>query len=148
MKQHASDEIKTVVVQDQVSAGTSLVTSSASADSLGYDAARAVAVTSTATTGTVLTLNLYSVATNVQTGGTLEASATFTSANGTDATLKSLIVDVIKPTHRYLYATLSRATQNCVVDTILIELYRAKAVAVSQDATNIAITKAVAGGVV
>lgn len=147
MKSHATDEIKIINVSTAAVAGTSTITTSV-VDMQGYDACRFIAVTGDATSGTVLTLTLKSNTANSTSSPTptTEVSSTVTSLTATDCDEKILITDVIKPGGRYVFATLARATQNCVVNTILCELYRSKVKPVSADATVVASAKAVSGG--
>ena len=147
MKQHATDEIKTINVSLATVAGTSTVTSSV-VDMAGYDACRFICVTGDATSGTVLTLTVKSNTANSTSSPTpvTEGSSTVTSLTTTDCDEKILIVDVIKPGGRYVFATLGRATQNCVMNTLICELYRAKAVPVTADTTVVASAKIVSGG--
>ncbi len=145
---HLTDEVKTINVSVATVAGTTTVTSSV-VDMTGYDACRFLCGTGDATSGTVLTLTAKSNSINATTGSpTTEASSTVTSASATDCDEKILIVDVIKPTHQYVFATLARATQNCVMNYIICELYRSKALPVTADATVVASTKALLGGTV
>lgn len=144
---HLSDCVKTIVVEDAASAGTSELTSDV-VDMAGYDGVRAIALTGDATSGSVITLNIKSNSANSTSSPTpvTEASATYT-AGASDADVKALTVDVIRPTGRYVFATLTRTAQNCVINGIILELYRARTVPVTQDATVISHTEAVKGGI-
>jgi hypothetical protein len=147
VSQHLTKEVKTVVVSGNTAAGTTTVTSSA-VDMQGFDAVRFIAYTGDATSGTVLTLTPLYNASNSNSGGTSITAgvATVTSASATDCDNICLISDVIRPGARYAYCTLARATQNCAVNGIIAELYRAKAVPITQDATVVASATAVQGG--
>lgn len=146
MKSHMTDEVVTIVVNGHAAAGTTAITSSV-VDTLGFDAARVMAITADCTSGSVLTLDLKSNTINGTTGSPVkEATSTVTSASATDCDNKALITDVIKPGGRYVYGVFTPATQNCELACIIIELYRAKAMPVTQDATTVATAKAVSGG--
>lgn len=144
---HLNDCVKTIVVKDAVVAGTSDVTSDV-VDMSGYDAARVIVLTGDATSGSVITAILKSNSASSTSSPTpvTEASATYT-AGASDADVKALTVDVVRPTGRYVFAVVTRATQNCVINGIVIELYRARSVPITQDATVISHTEAVKGGV-
>lgn len=140
--------VKTVVVSGNTAAGTTDVTTSA-VDMSGFDAIRYLAYTGDATSGTVLTLTPYYNSANSTSGGTAitGAAATYTSASATDADNKLLVSDVIRPAGRYSYAILNRATQNCAVNGIIAELYRARSAPVTADSTVIGSGTTVQGGV-
>lgn len=144
---HLSDCVKTIYVEGAAAAAQTELTSDV-IDMSGYDAVRAIAITGDVTTTCVLTLNLKSNSANSTSSPTpvTEASATFT-AGASDADSKMLTVDVIRPTGRYVFATLTRTTADAVVNGIVIELYRARSVPVTQDTTVISHTEAVKGGV-
>lgn len=144
---HLTDLVKTINVSLATVAGTSTVTSSV-VDMTGYNACRFVCTTGDATSGTVLTLTVKSNTANSTSSPTpvTEASSTVTSASATDCDEKILIVDVIKPGGKYVFATLGRSTQNCVMNSMVCELYNAKALPVTADATVVASSKAVSGG--
>lgn len=142
---HLTDCVKTMYVEFEAVAGTSTLTTDV-VDMSGYDAVRFIALTGDATSGTVLTLTSLSNTANSASGGTSEAVATYTSTSSTDADNKLLITDVVRPAGRYVYATLARATQNCVVNGIICELYRARSLPITQDSVVLAHTEAVKAG--
>lgn len=131
------DVVITRVNNDAV-AGTSAQTQSTADDMSGFDSIMYLAAVGDVTNGCVLTLTAYSVATSAVTGGTSETSCTYTSASSTDADNTSLICDVFRPARPYCYATLTRTTQNAVVDGIWSFKYNAKKLPVTQSATVIA----------
>lgn len=124
-------------------AATTAVTSSAAHAMAGYTNALFAASTNDATSGTVLTLTVYGVATNTTSGGTSLGSATYTSTGATDADDKLLIVDISKVTYAYVYATLTRTTQNCVVGGIFLIQYNGLKHPVTQSTSVLATTFAV-----
>lgn len=144
---HLSDCVKTVYVEAAAIAGTSELTSDV-VDMAGFDAVRVIGILGDVTDTSVVTLNLKSNSANSTSSPTptTEASATYT-AGASDADNKLLTVDVVRPTGRYVFATLTRTTANAVVNGIILELYRSRTVPVSQDSTVIAHTEAVKGGV-
>lgn len=144
---HLTDRTKTILVELYAAAGTSTLTSDV-VDMAGFRSMRAIAMLDDVTDTSVLTLTVKSNSANSVSSPTpvTESSATFT-AGATSADGKTLIVDVSKPTGRYVFATLARATANAVVCGILIELYEPYALPVTADANVVAVSKAVAGGV-
>ena len=57
-----------------------------------------------------------------------------TKNNATDSN-KTLIVDLWRPTKRYVRAVVVRGTANAVVDGVILELYRSKTKGVTADTT-------------
>lgn len=144
---HLTDRTKTILVELYAAAGTSTLTSDV-VDMAGFRSARAIAMLDDVSDTSVLTLTLKSNSANSTSSPTpaTESSATFT-ASATSADGKTLIVDVSKPTGRYVFATLERATANAVVCGILIELYEPYSLPVTADANVVGVSKAVKGGV-
>lgn len=128
-------------------AGTSTLTSDYAVDTQGYDGVVIIALTGAATSGTVPLLTVLGVATNVVTGGTAitGATATYTSLSATDADNKMLIVDVYRPTARYVYCTLARATQNVVCNGIIAIKYNGREAPVTQSASHVIASTSVVG---
>lgn len=144
---HLTDQTKTILVELSATAGTSELTSDV-VDMSGFRGARAIGMLGDVTSGSVLTLNFKSNSANSTSSPTpvTETSATFT-AGASDADGKTLICDVSKPTGRYVFATLTRETQNAVVVGILIELYDPYVLPVTADSNVISTSKVVKGGV-
>ena len=125
-------------VSNGATAGTSAVTTSVvdMGTSPGFDAALFVASLGTVTSTCVLTLTVYENATNSNSGGSAVSSGSCTITDSGGATSNTLLaVDVLRPTKRYLYATLTRTTANAVVNDITCQQYRAKSVPVTQGST-------------
>lgn len=135
-------------VQVEAVAGTSTLTTTVS-DMQGFDGICYVALTGDGTSGTVLTLAVLGSTANA-TGGVATAitgaTCTYTSLSATDADNKFLIVDVVRPLRRYVYATLTRATQNCVCDGIVAIKYRASKSPTTQTVTNVIASAIAVGG--
>lgn len=68
------------------------------------------------------------------------ATSAFT-ADATSADDKLLVVDVVRPSKRYQFASLTRTTANAVVNGILAIRYRSRSLPVTQPATVIASAK-------
>lgn len=145
LQTHLTDRTKTVLVEPYSAAGQTTLTSDV-VDMTGFRSVRAIAMLDDVTATSVLTLTVLSNSTNSASGGTSESSATYTAA-ASDADYKTLIVDVSKPTGRYIYATLGRGTANAVVCGILFELYDPYVLPVTADSNVISTSKAVKGGI-
>jgi hypothetical protein len=134
-----SKSIKVTVVEAAAAAGTSeLVTDVL--DMQGYEGVMFLALTGDVTDTSVLTLTAKANSANSvssPTPITQKATDAFT-ASATTADSKVLLVDVYKPTLRYVFASLTRATANAVVGGIIAIQYCAKNKPTSHDASVIA----------
>lgn len=131
--------IKVSVVEATAVAATSDLTTDV-LDMSGYEGVFYIALTGDVTSGSVLTLTAKGNSANSvssPTPVTQKASDAFT-AGASDADSKVIIVDVFRPTLRYQFAVLSRATQNAVVGGIIAIQYGAHNKPTTQDATVIA----------
>lgn len=100
----------------------------------GYDGVLIVAQLGDVTTGSVLELQcLGSAAANGSSPTVLATTGTFT-ADANNADNKLLVLDVSRPSTRYVLSRLKRGTANAVVNSVLIIPYRAKVQPVTQDA--------------
>lgn len=110
-------------------------------DMSGYDGVMFVAILGDVTDTSVLTLTAKQNTANSDSSPTptsiTGASATFT-AGASDADNKLLVVDVVRPTSRYVFASLTRTTANAVVDGIIAIQYRSRSVPVTQGSTVLA----------
>lgn len=128
----------TVVEAAATAATTELVTDVL--DMSGYDGVMFIALTGDVTASSVLTLTVKANSANSvssPTPITQKATDAFT-AGASDADSKALVVDVYKPTLRYVFASLTRTAQNAVIGGIIAIQYQAKDMPTSQDATVIA----------
>jgi hypothetical protein len=111
-------------------------------DMSGYDSIAFLLLTGDATSGTVLELQVFGNTASSTSSPTptqlTSSSATYTSASATDADSKLLVVDVYKPSYRYIFARCKRGTQNCVLGGIVAIQYNARTVPTTQDATVLA----------
>jgi hypothetical protein len=126
-------------VQIEAVAGTTTLTTTVS-DMNGWDGICYLALTGDATNGTVLTLAALGSTANA-TGGVAAAitgaTCTYTAASTTDTDNKLLILDVVRPVKRYIYATLTRGTQNCVCNGILAIKYRGNKAPITQSTSHV-----------
>lgn len=137
---------KITVVEATAAAGTSLLTSDV-LDMTGFEGVMWIALTGDVTDTSVLTLTAKGNSANSTSSPTptTQGTATFT-ANATSADSKVLAVDVYKPTLRYQFCELTRATANAAVGGIIAIQYEANYKPTSQDATVIASTFALGTG--
>ncbi len=115
-------------------AGTSDITDGASVDMQGWDGAMFIAQLGALSANQVT--NLQILGADADTGhAALSGAVTANAADGDSD--KLLIVDVVKPIHRYLKPLLNRATGNAVLDGIICVRYRGSKAPVTQGATVI-----------
>lgn len=128
-------------VSNGATAGTTEVDSSI-VDMSGWDGCCFIVDLATVVDASVLTLNVQENSANSTSGmATITgATATFTASTSSN---KTLIVDVIKPSKRYVRAQFTRTAQNATVNTILCVLYRARSRPTSADASALAQTTVV-----
>lgn len=123
-------------------AGTSAITGGdiidlASASEGCFDSVCFVALLGTVTNGSVVTLKAnYGDESDLSDGAYKTTTATVT-GTGTSAFADNnlLILDVVKPGKRYVRADLTRATANCVLDSIVAVRYNARNVPTGTVAT-------------
>jgi len=128
----------TVVEAAATAAQTELVTDVL--DMQGYEGVVFIALTGDVTATSVLTLTVKGNSANSVSTPTpiaQKASDAFT-AGATDADSKVIMVDVYKPTLRYMFASLTRTTANAVVGGIIAIQYGAHNKPTSHDASVIA----------
>jgi len=134
-----SKSIKVTVVEAAAAAAqTELVTDVL--DMSGYEGVLFIAMTGDVTTSSVLTLTVKGNSANSvssPTPVTQKATDAFT-AGATSADSKVLMVDVYKPTLRYVFGSLTRTAADAVVGGIIAIQYGAGLKPTSQDATVIA----------
>lgn len=121
-----SKDVKITVVAGAAAAAQTAVTSDV-LDMSGYDGVMFIALTGDVTATSVLTLTAKANSANSTsspTPVTQKATDAFT-AGASDADSKALVVDVYKPTLRYVFAELTRTTANAVVGGIIAIQYQA-----------------------
>lgn len=124
-------------VEGAATAATSTLTTDV-LDMAGYDGVCFIAMFGDVTASSVLTLTALGHTANAASGAAITgAVATFT-AGASDADSKAIVVDVVRPVKRYVYATLARADQNAVVNGVLAIRYRGSKSPVTQGSTIIA----------
>lgn len=134
-----SKAIKITRVANSAAAATTEVLSSV-LDMQGYDGVMFIALLGDITATSVLTLTAKGNSANSTSSPTPVAqiaTAAFTAA-ASDADNKVLMVDVVDPALRYVFASLTRTVANAVVDGIIAIQYMADQRPTTQDATVLA----------
>lgn len=134
-----SKEVKITRVANAAVAAQTEVLSSV-LDMQGFDGVMFIALLGDITATSVLTLTAKgnsANSTSSPTPVTQAATAAFT-AGASDADNKVLVVDVVDPALRYVFASLTRTTANAVVDGIIAIQYMADQRPTIQDASVLA----------
>jgi hypothetical protein len=134
-----SKDVKITVVSPAAAAAQTEIKSSV-LDMTGYDGVMFIALLGDVTSGSVLTLTAKGNTANSTTSPTpvtQKATDAFT-AGATDADSKALVVDVVKPAMQYMFASLTRTTQDAIVGGIIAIQYGANNRPTTQDASVIA----------
>lgn len=131
-----SNKVVTSINHAPIAAGSSDVTDCEVVDMAGYEGARFIVQFGAITSGAATSLKVQQAAaqtssTALTSGADLEGSSI--TVGDTDDS-KLFIIDVYKPRERYLQLHILRATQNAVVDAVLVEQYGAKKLPVTQNA--------------
>lgn len=130
-----SNCIKTTRILNGVVAGTTVQTSSA-VDMSGFDGARFTFLMGAITAGAVTSCKLQQSSDD----GSADAYADLAGTSVTvadDDDNQVVVIDVYRPRERYLKAIISRATQNAVIDGILVEQYCGRKQPTTDDATTV-----------
>lgn len=125
---------KIVRVSSSTSAGTSDVTTSV-VDMTGYDEVTFVAHLGTVVDAAVITLTTKMNTANSTSGATTITNGASTALTASTSSNLDIAVNVAKPTQRYVFAVLTRATQNVTVQCIDAILSKATGVPVTQGST-------------
>lgn len=126
---HLTDVTRTTRVLNAVAAGTS-DQESAAVDMAGYDAVRFVALFGALTASQVTKLVIEH--SDAGDSGFVPISGATTAALADGDGNKMLIVDVSRPTKRYVRAVVDRGTANAVIDGVIAEQYRPRTLPTSQ----------------
>jgi len=102
-------------------------------DTAGYDGVRFIAGFGAITSGGVQGIKVQQNTANSTSGMADLAGSAIAVADSDDN--KMAISDIIRPQERYLRVVTTRATQNSVVDFLIVELYRARTQPITQDTT-------------
>ena len=145
---HLTDSVKTIYAKAAVTAGTT-DQDTVVVDMQGYDAVRFIWLLGDVTDTSALEAQVFRNSASSTSSPTpveiTDDDVQFT-AGATDADDKALIVDIIKPGDRYVFSRLKRGTANAVVNGCVCELYRARELPQTQDATVIGSATLFEGG--
>lgn len=132
-------DTKTTRVMNSVAAGTSDQDTTV-LDMSGFDAVRFTALLGDVTATSVVELQVFGNTANSTSGATEITSDTAGpyTAGASDADNKALVVDVVRPAYRYVFARVKRGTANAVIDGVVADQYGARDEAVSQGSTVLA----------
>lgn len=135
--QHLTNKVKTIRVHAPVAAGATDVTDCAVVDMANYEGVRFIvgfgAIVSGAATSIDVQQATAKTSDTALTSGADLLGSKITVADTDDNTL--VITDIIRPRERYVQVQVQRATQNATVDLIIAELYGARKLPVTKDAT-------------
>jgi hypothetical protein len=131
-----SKECIVSVASNAVAAGVTPV-NTAVYDMAGFDAISFICKFNTVVDTSVLGLQAWENSTNSTSGATevTNGTASFTALTSSN---NMLVVDVIRPKLRFVFATLTRTVANATVDSILALQYRAKNIPVTLSANVLA----------
>lgn len=136
MVTHLTDNVKTVRVSNAVAAGTTNIDCTA-VDLAGFDSVRFICLAGTLTATQVTSLKAAQSSDNGSSDDwtDIEGSSAgpYTDSDSNDM----LVLDIRKPGKQYVRATVVRGTANAVIDGVIAELYNARDLPVTQDATVI-----------
>ena len=134
MISNPSRDVKHVVVEAPAVAGTTALTSAA-VDCQGFETVTFCYHIGTITSGSATSFQLYSESDGNAAGGTAITGALVTIAD--DGDNKLYMCTVVKPIARYVYAVLTRSTQNAVLDLGWAVLTGPDKSPVTHDATTV-----------
>jgi hypothetical protein len=113
-------------------AGTDDTLSGDILDMQGFDSVAFIALLGDVANTSVVTLKAYAGDEAALGDGAYKTNTATITADATSADNKLLVLDVIKPTERYIRPDLVRATANAVVDGIIAIRYNSKTKPVTQ----------------
>jgi hypothetical protein len=140
-----AEEVRITRVENAAAAGTSELRTDV-LDMAGWDGVVFVALLGDVTATSVLTLTAFTNTANSDSTPTPVAvpggaTTTFT-AGASDADNRLLVVDVLRPAQRFVFASLTRATANAAVDGIIAIQYLGRISPSIQPASVLALAKA------
>jgi len=140
--EYLSNKVKIEYAGDLIATSNSTDDDSTVYDMSGFDGVLFFTVITTGNATGVATLTVDENATDAI-GGTLIAGATATATNGTTSAGKLLIVDVVKPQERYVYANRASATDVMTFGPVFCLRYKGKMGPLSDPDTIAALTAVV-----
>lgn len=117
-----------------VAAGSTAVNSDI-VDTAGYDGVRFLLSMGAITSGAATSAKIQQNTANSGTGMADLEGSSVTIADTDDN--KVVVLEVLRPRERYLRLVTSRATQNAVIDGLIVELFNARTTPVTADSTTL-----------
>lgn len=130
-----SNATKLVRVLNAVAAGTSTQTSSA-VDCAGFEGVRFIVALGAVTATGVPAVKASQSATSGGSYNDIAGSLGTAYTSGTDDN-KVWVLDIYRPTKRFVKCIVTRATANAVIDGIVAELYEPRNIPATDDATTV-----------
>lgn len=139
-----SKDIKVTVVEAAAAAAQTELVSDV-LDMSGFEGVIFAVITGDVTSGSVLSLVAKGNTANSTSSPSpvTQATATYTALSASDSDSKMLMVDVYKPPLRYIFASVTRTTQDAIIGGVIAIQYGAHNKPTSQAASVIASTFAV-----
>jgi len=125
---------KVTRIKSAVAAGTDDVQTSSTVDMAGYEGCKFYVLMGTITATAVTTVSVQQSA-NDSSYADLEGSGVSLTPATDDN--KVVVIDVFRPTDRYLQVDVTRATANAVIDGIIAVQYGAKKLPTTDDTTTV-----------
>lgn len=117
-----SNVVKSILCKTAVAAGATDITDATAVDTQGFEGVRFHFLIGTMTSGTVTSVAAASKASSAPTPGTDDLAGSKQTIADTESN-KIVTLDVFRPALRYVRPFVKRATQNCVINGIIAELY-------------------------
>lgn len=140
---HLHQNVKVTEVLGAVAAGTT-VQNGTTLDMSGFEGVMFIASMGAITAGAVTSL--------IASGGAASNGSDKVAITGASVTIaddgddKAYVLDIFRPLDRYITATVNRATQNAVINSVMAIQYGAKERPIVHDATSVGGSAIVVGG--
>lgn len=131
-----SNGVKTTRVMNAVAAGTTDQNSS-SVDMQNFEGVEFTALLGALTATQVTQMKLQQSSDDGSSDGWSDIEGSQSTAMADDDDNQCIVVDIYKPTKRYVRAVLERGTANAVIDGIVAKQYNARKQPVTNDATTV-----------
>lgn len=102
----------------------------------GYDGILLIVLLNTVVDASELTLSLRG--SDSSDGSSSEEEAATETVVAATSSNKIMLLDVLRPEHRYVFSRIERDTQNATIDGVIAMLYRGRETPVTQDAVVLA----------
>lgn len=113
---------KSILCKTNVAAGATDITDATAVDTAGFNGIRFIFLFGTITAGAATSIAACGLATSSPTPGTDDIAGSKITVADTDDD-KIVVLDIVKPSQRYVRPFVKRATQNAVLNGIIAQLY-------------------------